>query len=650
MIRILRPRKSGADFAEGIYKKERMNIMSETKKGGIAVQTEHIFPIIKKWLYSEKEIFLREIISNAVDAITKLRRLSSTGQADFRDEKYRVDVTLDKEAGTLTVSDNGIGMTEEETLRYLGNIALSGALEFIEKYEGAEDNSSGIIGHFGLGFYSAFMAADTVEVITKSYTDSPAVRWVCDESGEYEISECTRDTHGTDVIMHINEENKEYLEKYKVLEIVRKYCSFMTEEIYFSDGTEEEHEHEHKDGDECECEECKHEEKPINDTKPLWQKAPSECTEEEYKEFFHKVFPGKRDPLFHIHINADYPLNFKGILYFPKIENEFESIEGEVKLYYNSVFVADNIKEVIPEYMIMLCGVLDCPDLPLNVSRSYLQNNAYVSKVSAHISKKVADKLSSMKNTEREEYEKIWKDIKTFIEYGALRDHKFAEKVKDSVLLLGTDDKCLTLPEYLEKAKETNENTVYYTTDKTAQVQYISMFDKKGIPVVVLDTVIDSQYITMLEGENKDIKFLRVDADISAALSEKDLAAEDDEALKAAFEAAAGGADSVDVKFAALSDKEIPAMLGASEENRRFEDMMRLYGMNDLPSKSKLTLTVNTSSPLITALKAKLDSGDEKASALAKQIYRLALLSYRRLSGDEMNEFLSASYDILKLI
>ena len=627
--------------------------MSEIEKGGISVQTEHIFPIIKKWLYSEKEIFLREIVSNSVDAITKLRRLSSLGEADFASENFRVDVTVDKDAKTLTVSDNGIGMTEDELKKYLCNIALSGAMDFISKYEGSEENGTGIIGHFGLGFYSAFMAADTVEVVTKSYTDSPAVHWTCAESGEYEISAGERETHGTDVIMHINTDNEEYLDYHRVLAVLQKYCSFMTEDIYLH-GDEDEHscgcDHDHDHDDECECgHDHEKEEKPINDKCPLWQKAPSECTEEEYKEFYSKVFPGKRDPLFHIHINADYPLNFKGILYFPRIDSEFESLEGEVKLYYNSVFVADNIKEVIPEYMLMLCGVLDCPDLPLNVSRSYLQNSSYVSKISAHISKKVADKLTSMANTEREAYEKIWGDIRTFIEYGCLKDIKFNEKVKDAVLFRDTDDKCVTLSEYLDEAKETHEKTVYYTTDKTAQAQYIAMFRAKGFRVCVLDTVIDSQYITMLERENDGLKFLRVDADISGALSDKDAEITDSEALKAAFVKASGD-DKLEVKFAKLDDENVPAMLGASEESRRFEDMMRIYGIDPKTMPQKAALTVNTASPLIKSLEEKLSAGDEKADVIAKSIYRLATLSFRRLSGDEMKDFLSESYDILKMI
>ena len=425
------------------------------KTGGISVQTEHIFPVIKKWLYSEKDIFLREIVSNAADAVTKLRRLSSLGQYEDNGETYRVDVILDKDAGTLTVSDNGIGMTEEELDRYLCQIALSGALDFIQKYEGDNQNN-GIIGHFGLGFYSSFMVSDSVEVITKSYTNAPAVHWTCSEAGTYELTAGEREGHGTTVIMHISDEEKEYLEKFKLEGILDKYCSFMPVEIYFTDVAEEEQ----KSKKEKKKEE-KEPPKPINDTTPLWLKNPSDCTPEEYKEFYRKVFRDYREPLFWIHINADYPLNFRGILYFPKITNEYESIEGQVKLYYNQVFVADNIKEVIPEYLLMLKGVLDCPELPLNVSRSYLQNNTYVSKMSAHIVKKVADKLNSLCNTEREEYEKVWNDIRTFVEYACMRDRKFYDRVKDSLLLELTDGKFATVKDYLEAAKARKQGLLH---------------------------------------------------------------------------------------------------------------------------------------------------------------------------------------------
>lgn len=609
--------------------------MSENiKKGGISVQTEHIFPIIKKWLYSEKEIFLREIVSNSCDAITKLKRLTSLGQADFSGEDFRIDVKLDKDAKTLTVSDNGIGMTTEELEKYICSIALSGALDFIQKYEGESEGGSGIIGHFGLGFYSSFMVSDKVEIVTKSYTDAPAVRWTCTEAGEYEIEPAERDGRGTDVIMHITDEEKEFLEPYKVRSVLEKYCSFMPVDIYYDDGEE----HKDKDGNIVLPE-------PLNDKNPLWLRQPSECTDEDYKSFYHKVFHDYKDPLFYIHINADYPLNFKGILYFPKIQNEFAPLEGEVKLYYNQVFVADNVKEVIPEYMLMLKGVLDCPELPLNVSRSYLQNSGYVAKLQAHISKKVADKLTGMLNGDREGYEKIWPDIRMFIEYGCIRDAKFRERMKDSMLLVKTDDKCVTLPEYLEAAKEKHENTVYYTTDKVAQAQYVSMYNAQGIDVCVLDTVIDSQYITQLEADGSGMKFLRVDADVASAIKSGDKAKEDNK-VRDAFRKASGN-DKLEVKFESLLDEKTPVIINSSEEDRRFADMMRMYGMGDAPHEDKPTLVVNVNSPLVQKLQSKLNDKDDGADALAKRIWQLATLSYRRLSADELKSFLEEFYGVL---
>ena len=605
----------------------------EIKKGGISVETEHIFPIIKKWLYSEKEIFLREIVSNACDAITKLKRLSSLGQADFSGEDFRIDVKIDKDAKTLTVSDNGIGMTAEELEKYICSIALSGALDFINKYEGENDAGSGIIGHFGLGFYSSFMVSDKVEIITKSYTGAPAIRWVCGESGEYEISDAERNERGTDVIMHITEEEKEFLSPSKVREVLDKYCSFMPVEIRFYDGEVSTDD----DGNVVPPE-------PMNDTHPLWLKSPSDCTDEEYKEFYRKVFHDYKDPLFYIHINADYPLNFKGILYFPRPANEYAPLEGEVKLYYNQVFVADNVKEVIPEYMLMLKGVLDCPELPLNVSRSYLQNSGYVSKLQAHISKKVADKLTGMLQSDREGYEKIWGDIRMFIEYGCIRDAKFRDRMKDSMLLLTTDGKCVTMPEYLEAAKEKHENKVYYTTDKVAQAQYVSMYNAQGIDVCVLDTVIDSQYITQLEADGSGVKFLRVDTDVDAMKTDEK--AEENEAVRDVFKKVSGD-EKLGVKFESLIDESTPVILNTSEEDRRFADMMRVYGIGDMPRDDKLTLIVNVKSPLISKLSQKLADDADGAEKLASRIWKLALLSYRRLTADELKGFLDEFYGAL---
>ena len=491
--------------------------MSEqkTEKGGISVQTEHIFPIIKKWLYSEKEIFLREIVSNACDAVTKLKRLESLGQVSDIGTDFRITVRADKEAKTVTVSDNGIGMTEEELKKYICQIALSGALDFIQKYEGESQDAAknGIIGHFGLGFYSSFMVSDSVDIITRSYTGAPAVKWSCTDAGEYEITaDYDKTERGTDVVMHICEGEEEYLEDGKLLEILHKYCAFMPVEIYFEGEKKPDEEKKPEDGA-AEPEAPK----PINDTHPLWQKNPSDCTEQEYLDFYHKVFGDYRDPLFYIHLNADYPLNFRGILYFPRINHEYESLEGQVKLYYNQVFVADNIKEVIPEYLLMLKGVLDCPELPLNVSRSYLQNSGYVAKISAHITKKVADKLISLFSTEREKYEKLWNELKTFVEYACLRDRKFYDRVKNYVLLPLTDGTFMTVDEYLEDAKAKHENVVYYASDKVAQAQYISMFNAQDIKVVLLDKLIDAQFIGTVEGD-RSIKFYRVDSDIAGAL------------------------------------------------------------------------------------------------------------------------------------
>ena len=614
------------------------------KKGGISVQTEHIFPVIKKWLYSEKDIFLREIVSNASDAVTKLRRLASLGQYDNgHDESYRIDVILDKEAKTLTVSDNGIGMTADELDRYICRIALSGALEFIEKYEG-ENANNGIIGHFGLGFYSSFMVSDTVELITRSYTEETALRWVCTADGNYETSATERDCHGTSVIMHISDEEAAYLEKYKIEEILEKYCAFMPVDIYFQAVGETSEEEKETDQATAPAEP-----KPINDTTPLWLKNPSDCTPEEYKEFYRKVFHDFREPLFWIHVNADYPLNFRGILYFPKLANEYESIEGQVKLYYNQVFVADNIKEVIPEYLLMLKGVLDCPELPLNVSRSYLQNNTYVSKVSAHIVKKVADKLNSLCNTAREEYEKVWGDIRTFVEYACMRDRKFYDRVKDSLLLELTDGSFTTVSDYLADAKETHENTVYYTSDMAAQAQYVSMFAAQGIKIAVFEKQLDVQFLSMVEGYNSDVKYVRIDADVASALKSGDAAVEDAE-LTALFQKVSGN-EKLKVVFHALKDESVPLLLTVSEESRRMEEMMKMYamagmmGMNSFPQDE--TLTVNTSSALIQKLGTMEDAKREQTAAY---LYQLTLLSQRKLTADELQKFLRDSYAIVDLI
>ena len=601
----------------------------DIKKGGISVDTEHIFPIIKKWLYSEKDIFLREIISNASDAITKLRRLESLGIKETTDETYKITVTLDCDENTLTVSDNGIGMSEDELNKYICNIALSGAVDFIKTYENEDSDSAknGIIGHFGLGFYSAFMVSDSVEIETKSYTDAPAVHWVCSESGEYEISTGTRAEHGTSVIMHISENESEYLSKSKIRAILEKYCSFMPVEIYFNTTDDEETD-----------------QTPINDVLPLWQKSASECTEEEYKDFYSRVFSDFRDPLFHIHINADYPLNFKGILYFPKLANEYETIEGQVKLYYNQVFVADNIKEVIPDYLLLLKGVLDCPELPLNVSRSYLQTNTYVSKLSSHIVKKVADKLCSLCNNERENYENIWQDISPFIEYASLRDKKFYDRVKKALLLTLTDGKKMTYDEYLEAAKEKHENTVYYATDKALQAQYISMFNSQDIDVALFDRPIDTQFAAMLEQQMDGVTFQRVDSELAEQLkAEGDNVSLD--AVKILFEEVVD--QNTKIEFSALKDEGVPAILTVSEQARRMEDMMRMYSLDASTFPTEYTLMINSSATLVKRLDELCNTDKEKASQMASYIYKLSLLSQKKFSADEMQEFMRESIEIM---
>ena len=598
------------------------------KKGGIAVDTEHIFPIIKKWLYSEKDIFLREIVSNASDAITKLIRLESLGIRQSANEKYAITVTLDKDSKTLTVEDNGIGMSEEELVKYICNIAFSGAVEFIQKYENANDASNGIIGHFGLGFYSSLMVSEKVEVISKSYTDAPAVHWICNDEGEYELTSSDKSEHGTTVIMHIAYEEAEYLSSSKIRAILEKYCSFMPIEIYFNDGADKSTE-------------------PINDTTPLWLKPISECSDDDYKSFYSKVFADYKEPLFHIHINADYPLNFKGILYFPRFSNDYETMEAQVKLYYNQVFVADNIKEVIPEYLFMLRGVIDCPELPLNVSRSYLQKNTYVSKVSAHIVKKVADKLNSLKLNEPDKYSNIWDDISSFIEYACMRDKKFYDRVKGSLLLPLVDGTKLTYDEYLEGAKDRHEKTIYYATDKALQAQYISMFASQDIKIALLDKPIDTQFATLLEQYMEGIKFVRIDSEISDLLK-NDEKSEDNEEIRNLFKKVSNN-ENLEVKFDSLKLKDTPVVLNVSEHSRRMEEMMKMYRMdtseNSFPIES--TLVVNTSSPLIAKLQKNITEEPQKAEKIASYIYKLTLLSQKKLTADEMNGFINDSLVIL---
>lgn len=613
------------------------------ERGGISVQTEHIFPIIKRWLYSDKDIFLREIVSNASDAITKLRHLCAIGEAQGIDEScYRITVTLDEKAKTVSVDDNGIGMTADEVRNYINNIALSGALDFVKKYEGANAENDGIIGHFGLGFYSAFMVADKVTIETKSYTDEPAVKWTGDQDGSFVMEDCERTGRGTKVTMFLTEEDKEFGTKTKLTEILEKYCAFMPFPIYLEIVGEEPKKD--KDGNVIAPE-------PINDTQPLWQKQASECTEEDYNEFYKKVFNDYREPIFHIHLNADYPLNFKGILYFPRMTSAYEGIEGQIKLFYNRVFVADNIKEIIPDYLLMLKGVLDCPEMPLNVSRSYLQSNAYVAKVSAHIVKKVCDKLVSMYDTEPDKFKKEWDELKTFVKYASMRDRKVYDKLKDIVLMETVDGDYVSLKEYLETASEKDgKKVVYYATDKKQQAVYINMFKNEGIKVVVLADFIDNNYMSIVEQSEENVKFLRIDAEADALKTDGESA--ENEKVKELF-AKISGNDTMKITFMPLKDTKIPALLNIDEESRRFSEMMKMYAaaskkmQEDLPQQA--TLVLNTENALIKKLETNCENGaSDIDEAIARQIYTLALIGQRQLTAAELESFLDNSYGLLE--
>lgn len=608
-------------------------------RGGISVETQHIFPIIKKWLYSDKDIFLREIVSNASDAAIKLKRLNSLGEiALSADDTLKITVKLDKDEGTITVTDNGIGMTADELQKYICSIALSGALDFIEKYEGG-DSSNGIIGHFGLGFYSSFMVSDTVEVDTLSYTGGNAVHFSCNESGEYEISASDRTMRGTSVIMHISEAEKEYLESSKLISVLNKYCAFMPIEITFEDG--------------------ENEAININDTEPLWCKTASDISDEDYNGFYHKLFSDFDEPLFSIHINADYPLNFKGILYFPRIKNEAQSLEGEVKLFYNQVFVADNIKEVLPDYLLMLRGALDCPELPLNVSRSYLQDNAYVKKIGQHIVKKVADKLNSLMNNDREKYEQVYDDIRVFVEYACLREKKFYDRIKDSLLLRLVGDnnepaKSVTIDEYLANAAGKQEGKIYYTNDIGQQTQNISLLRKEGVEVAIFDLVMDSQYLAALEHYRSDVKFIRVDAGVTDIIKEEfpaDAPELTDNVIEIIKKVSSN--DNLTVSIESLKNEEVPAILSVSEESRRMQDMMKLYalgGDNVGAFPLEYTLTLNSSSPLCQKLISMINENSPQRELFASYVYKLALISHRKLSATELSDFLADCYKILELI
>lgn len=597
-------------------------------KGKISVHTDNLLPIIKKWLYSDSDIFLRELISNAQDAIMKLKKLNSLGEVDI-DDKFEIYVELDKENKTISITDNGIGMTLEEVEKYINQVAFSGAEEFIKKYENEKDEKSRIIGHFGLGFYSAFMASDTVEIDTKSYIDSAeAVHWVSDGGTEYEVSESAKDTRGTTITLHISEDSKEFLEMYKLRETVNKYCSFLPVEIFLVDKSEKD----------------KEEKTPVNDTNPLWLKNPSDCTEEEYKAFYHKVFFDMNDPLFWIHLNVDFPFNLKGILYFPKLNHEFQSIEGQIKLYNNQVYIADNIKEVIPEYLMLLKGVIDCPDLPLNVSRSFLQNDGYVSKVSNHIVKKVADKLNALYKTDKDNFEKYWDDINPFIKYGCLRDEKFYDRVKDTILFKKLDETYVSLKSLIDDGKK----EVFYVTDVEAQNQYIKLLEDEGIEPVLMNNMIDNHFSSFLEYKISDISFKRVDSYISENLkSSEDLDESLVEKIKNTFMKYAG---ETQISIEDLKSDKISAMYVLSEEARRMEEMQKMYGGMEIPGmpKPEASLVINFNNDLV---KKAIDVADpELKDMICASIVDMAKLSHNTLTGDDKSAFIDRSAQILNML
>ena len=657
--------------------------------GNLSINSQNIFPIIKKWMYSDHDIFYRELVSNACDAITKLKKLSMIGEYEAPDDiEYKVEIKLSAKDKTIKIIDNGIGMTKEEVDEYINQIAFSGAEAFLEKYKD-KANDDQIIGHFGLGFYSAFMVADQVTIDTLSFKDgAESVHWSCEGGTEYDISEGTKTTPGTEITLYLNEDSYEFANEYKAKEVLDKYCSFMpvpifvtnedageqTEEIPEEEVTEKDtvldtfikdavtEEVEKEDGTKETVEKvpakkmAKIVKRPvaINDIHPLWTKHPNECSDEDYKEFYRKVFHDYKEPLFWIHLNMDYPFNLKGILYFPKINTEYESIEGTIKLYNNQVFVADNIKEVIPEFLLLLKGVIDCPDLPLNVSRSALQNDGFVKKISDYITKKVADKLSGMCKTDKENYEKYWDDINPFIKFGCLKDEKFAEKMNDYIIFKNLEGKYLTLKECLEENKEKHENTVFYVTDEIEQSQYINMFKNEGIDAVILTHNIDQPFITNMESKNENLKFKRIDADLSDSFKEetsKDELKDMTEKLSKTFKDALGK-ENLTVNVEKLKDASISSMITLSEESRRMQDMMKMYGMAGMDPNmfgaEGQTLVLNANNDLVKYVAEHTDG--ENTKIICEQLYDLAMLSHAPLSPEQMTGFIARSNKIMELL
>ena len=652
------------------------------------IDGENIFPIIKKWLYSDHDIFFRELISNGCDAITKLKKLDVMGEYALpEDYKGKVEVVINSNDKTIKFIDNGLGMTFEEVEEYINQIAFSGVQDFLDKYKDKTSEDQ-IIGHFGLGFYSAFMVADKVTIDTLSFRDGAVgVHWESDNGTEFEMTDSDRTSVGTEITLYVNEDSVEFANEYRAKEVIEKYCSFMPTEIYVTNPNAEP-QYDTIDPDEVLdtdtvietiIEEAKTEEKtnedgttetveispasekvkilrrpePINEPNPLWIKHPNECTDEEYKKFYRTVFNDYKEPLFWIHLNMDYPYNIKGILYFPKINTQYDSIEGTIKLYNNQVFIADNIKEVIPEFLLLLKGVIDCPDLPLNVSRSALQNDGFVKKISDYITKKVADKLTGMYKTDRESYEKYWDDISPFIKFGFIKDSKFEEKMKDSIIYKNIDGKYLTLDECLEKNKETHENTVFYVTDENEQAQYIKMFKENDMDAVILNHNIDSPFITQMEQKHEGLKFMRIDTDLSSSFKEK--TDENDETLKNAQDSLSElfkknlEMENLTVKVEKLKDHSLASVITLSEESRRMQDMMKMYGMDaSMFGNEEQTLVLNANHPLVTYVLENPES--EHIKLFCEQLYDLSLIAHGSLSTERMSGFIKRSNEIMMLL
>lgn len=616
------------------------------KQGKIRISSENMMPIIKKWLYSDKDIFLREIVANGVDAITKYKKLVEMGEvkpADDSAEEYRIDVRTDEAAKTLTIEDNGIGMTEEEVEKYITQIAFSGAEDFLQKYEKA--SGDGIIGHFGLGFYSAYMVASDVEIFTKSYKGTPAVHWESDGNATYKIGEAEERGRGTKIVLHIADEEKEFLNEYTIRSLLRKYCSFMPYPVYLNAKGVKEGEKDEKGNE-------KQADKPVNNTQPLYLKDPKECTDEEYKAFYRDTFSDYNEPLFWIHLNMDYPFRLKGILYFPKVKEQVQLEKGQVKLYCNQVFIADNIKEVIPEFLMLLNGVIDCPDIPLNVSRSFLQNDRQVQKIAKHITKKVADKLTALFKDDRERYENCWKDIATFIKFGCLKDEEFYEKVKDIVIFKNLEGKYVPVTDFFgeeisdedaEKGKQAK--AIYYVSDETQQAQYIRLFKDAGLDAIVCDTYIDPHFISFIEYKNpRKCRFVRIDADVDAALKAEGEVKQDD--YKDLIELVKKHLVNKDIAVKAdkLKNADVPAVVNVEEFMRRMSEMNKFYGMTEADAMKNATLVLNVANDTVSKLTG---LSEEKQEFIVNQIYYLAMLSYKKLSPDELADFMKRSEALL---